>query len=156
MTLVDQANDAANWRGAQCLEACCLPVGRIAGHCLSVCAALLLCMAATVAVPSRPLRSRSCSLKRRRKPRQRAGGRALQVGFNDVYRVGCWTPVEVVLHGGAEALHGRVELSLLDGDGMASEIVSDELTLPAGKQTRVLAVRQVRPARRQRDGGLQP
>ncbi len=60
------------------------------------------------------------------------------MGFNDVYRVGCWTPVEVVLHGGAEALHGRVELSLLDGDGMASEIVSDELTLPAGKQTRVL------------------
>lgn len=63
---------------------------------------------------------------------------AFNVGFTDVYRVGCWTPVEVVLRGGDQALRGRVELTLLDGDGMASEIVSDELTLPARGEARAL------------------
>ena len=63
----------------------------------------------------------------------------LRVGFAGMYRVGCWTPVEVELTGGEQDLQGRLELTVPDGDGLASVVSSDEITLPAGKTSRALA-----------------
>jgi len=62
----------------------------------------------------------------------------LRVGFAGTYRVGCWTPVEVEFSGGEQDLQGRLELTVPDGDGLASVVSSDEITLPAGKTLRTL------------------
>ncbi|HUY88145.1 MAG TPA: hypothetical protein VMV10_05400 [Pirellulales bacterium] len=62
----------------------------------------------------------------------------IRVGFAGQYRVGCWTPVEVELQGGESDLQGCVELTAPDGDGLASVVTSDELTLPAGQTSREL------------------
>lgn len=63
---------------------------------------------------------------------------AVRVGFAGQYRVGCWTPVEVELLGGGKDLRGRIELTLPDGDGSASQVVSEEISLAAGKPVRTL------------------
>lgn len=62
----------------------------------------------------------------------------LRAGFAGQYRVGCWTPVEVELSGGSQDLKGRVELTVPDGDGLASVVTSDEIALPAGKTSRTV------------------
>ena len=62
----------------------------------------------------------------------------IRVGFAGTYRVGCWTPVEVELTGGEKDRNGRLELTVPDGDGLASVVSSEELTLPAGETSRAL------------------
>lgn len=69
---------------------------------------------------------------------QKGAVTGLRAGFAGKYRVGCWTPVEVQLQGGPSDLKGRLELTAPDGDGLASVVASDELTLPAGQTVRTL------------------
>jgi hypothetical protein len=63
----------------------------------------------------------------------------VRVGFAGQYCVGCWTPVEVELLGGDKEFTGRVELTVPDGDGAASQTVSEPISLAAGKSSRALA-----------------
>ena len=44
----------------------------------------------------------------------------MRLGFGGVYKLGCWTPVEVTLRGGDVPVQGWVELELPDGDGARS------------------------------------
>jgi hypothetical protein len=47
---------------------------------------------------------------------------SIRVGFADRYKVGLWTPVEVALQGGSEAISGKVSLIVPDGDGVPSRV----------------------------------
>ena len=49
---------------------------------------------------------------------------ACRVGFDGCYKAGLWTPVEVILRGGSQSLRGRVSLTVPDGDGVASRVVT--------------------------------
>ena len=48
----------------------------------------------------------------------------LRVGFEGRYRVGQWTPVEVTLRGGSRQLSGSVTLTVPDGDGVPSWVMT--------------------------------
>ncbi len=50
--------------------------------------------------------------------------RELHVGFTGVYKLGCWSPVEVILAGGTEPYTGSVTISVPDGDGVPSTFIS--------------------------------
>lgn len=63
----------------------------------------------------------------------------LRVGFSGHYRVGFWTPVEVTLNGGEENRTVRLSLSVPDGDGTRTEIVTEPLDLAPAAETRALA-----------------
>lgn len=43
---------------------------------------------------------------------------AVRVGFDGQYKVGDWTPIWVTLSAGGEKLQGRLELTVLDGEGV--------------------------------------
>jgi len=63
----------------------------------------------------------------------------LRVGFDDLYKVGNWTPFELSLRGGLTTVVGRVELTLLDGDGVPTTVVSPRpVQLVPGHTTSVL------------------
>ena len=61
----------------------------------------------------------------------------LRVGFGGNYRVGFWTPAEVTLRGGSQSAKGRLSLSLPDGDGIRTQIMTEPIELPAGGELRV-------------------
>ena len=63
----------------------------------------------------------------------------VRVGFADRYKVGLWTPLEVTLRGGSNALIGRVRASLSDSDGLNCAFDAPEpcQVLP-GQETKVL------------------
>ena len=69
----------------------------------------------------------------------------LRVGFADRYKAGVWTPVEVTLRGGAQRQAGQVRLTVADGDGVPSRVVTppDEpcVVLPGRTATQRLYVR---------------
>ncbi len=69
----------------------------------------------------------------------------IRVGFANRYKVGVWTPVEVLLRGGAERQSGEVRLTVPDGDGVPSRVVSlpDEpcVVLPGQTTSQRLFVR---------------
>ncbi|MDZ7620610.1 MAG: hypothetical protein U1E05_26705 [Patescibacteria group bacterium] len=48
----------------------------------------------------------------------------IRVGFADRYKAGVWMPVEVLLRGGSQRLAGEVRLTVPDGDGVPSRVVS--------------------------------
>jgi len=48
----------------------------------------------------------------------------LRVGFDGGYKLGRWTPIEVVLGGAKQAIAGRLELVLPDGDGVLSRVLT--------------------------------
>jgi hypothetical protein len=61
----------------------------------------------------------------------------VRVGFAGRFKVGCWTPAEVVLEAGSQPASGRVELVAPDGDGVPSRVVAPadgEVTLAAGQR----------------------
>jgi len=62
----------------------------------------------------------------------------VEVGFSGYYRVGYWTPVEVVLRGGDRELEARVELTVPDGDGVGSRVSSAPIRLAADEETKTL------------------
>ncbi|MEX0936744.1 MAG: hypothetical protein WDZ59_02710 [Pirellulales bacterium] len=49
---------------------------------------------------------------------------AVRLGFQNVYKVGYWTPVEVGLGGGDTPYTGFLELTLPDGDGVQSSVIT--------------------------------
>ncbi len=61
----------------------------------------------------------------------------LTVGFNGVYKVGVWTPVEVELRGGSESQSGRLVLATPDIDDVMTEVVSEEIILEGDGSTTV-------------------
>lgn len=47
---------------------------------------------------------------------------AIRAGFAGQFKVGCWTPFEIELEGGNQAVTGHVELVAPDGDGVPSRV----------------------------------
>jgi hypothetical protein len=47
-----------------------------------------------------------------------------KLGFSGVYKLGCWTPLEVVLQGGDSAQTGMVEAGTRDADGVPTTVFS--------------------------------
>ncbi len=65
----------------------------------------------------------------------------LRAGFSGHFKVGYWTPFEVVLRGGSEPVRGHVELVLLDGDAVPTRVRapnSEPLALEPGEEKTVL------------------
>ena len=69
----------------------------------------------------------------------------LRVGFDDHYKAGVWTPVEVALRGGAQRQEGRIRLTVPDGDGVPSSVICPPeepcVVMPGRTTTRRLFVR---------------
>jgi hypothetical protein len=63
----------------------------------------------------------------------------IRVGFGDLYKVGHWTPVEIIARGGRQPMTGFVTVTVPDGDGTRSTVRSERpyQFLP-GQQTRML------------------
>ena len=65
----------------------------------------------------------------------------VRVGIGERCKVGLWTPVEVTLLGGGESLSGTLSVTVPDGDGIPSRVLTPPnrpcQVLP-GRQTRVL------------------
>jgi hypothetical protein len=57
----------------------------------------------------------------------------IRVGFSDRYKAGLWTPVTVQIRGGSERLTGIVSVTVPDGDGIPSQVVT-----PPSKHVQVL------------------
>lgn len=65
---------------------------------------------------------------------------AVRVGIADHYRVGLWTQVEVRLRGGRQSVSGQLSLTVPDGDGVPSCVVTppdQPCRLEPGKETTV-------------------
>ncbi|MGE0608617.1 MAG: hypothetical protein AB7O62_16100 [Pirellulales bacterium] len=48
----------------------------------------------------------------------------VRIGFNGMFKIGHWTPVEVTFKGGSESVTGRVEITVPDCDGVPSRVVT--------------------------------
>ncbi|MCC6125218.1 MAG: hypothetical protein IT426_09670 [Pirellulales bacterium] len=59
----------------------------------------------------------------------------IRVGLGDRYKVGVWTPVELTLRGGSASLTGFVTLTVPDGDGIPSQVVTKPIQALAGRET---------------------
>ncbi len=46
----------------------------------------------------------------------------VRLGFNNVYKLGCWTPIEVQLQGGDAAYTGAIEVITRDPDGVPTSV----------------------------------
>lgn len=57
-------------------------------------------------------------------PPQGVGIEDVELGFQGVYKVGYWMPVTVAIRAGQEAIDGLLEVTVLDGDGVASAVTS--------------------------------
>ena len=54
-----------------------------------------------------------------------------QIGFGGVYKLGCWTPINIELQGGSQAYTGRVVVTVPDSDGVPTRVLS-EANRPVG------------------------
>ena len=61
----------------------------------------------------------------------------VRVGIGDRCKVGLWTPVEITILGGGEALTGTVAVTVPDGDGVPSRVLT-----PPNKPVQILPDRQ--------------
>ncbi len=75
----------------------------------------------------------------------------LQIGFDGLYKLGCWTPVSLTLRGGQTEETGLVELIVADTDGVPTTVVSAPIRL--GTDQRKTISMLVRPGQAQ--GSLQ-
>lgn len=57
------------------------------------------------------------------------------IGFEDLYRVGCWTPVRLTLSGAAAPVTGRLEVVVPDGDDVPSLVRGRDIQLVPGQST---------------------
>lgn len=63
---------------------------------------------------------------------------SMRVGFNGLYKLGCWTHAEVTLAGGDEPLAGRLQVTAEDADGIPADTVTPPtrmVGLEPGRQT---------------------
>lgn len=51
----------------------------------------------------------------------------VRIGFDGYFKLGYWTPLEVTIKGGAEALIGRLEVTVPDGDGVPTVISTGDV-----------------------------
>lgn len=63
----------------------------------------------------------------------------VRVGFDGHYRLGCFTPVEVTVRGGDDALRARLVVAASDGDGNRAEFLTEAFSLDGGGERRVTA-----------------
>lgn len=64
----------------------------------------------------------------------------VRIGFDGVYKLGCWTQLTVTLRGGAEPAKGRITATLPDTDGVATTVstpASAPVEIGAAKPTTV-------------------
>jgi hypothetical protein len=64
----------------------------------------------------------------------------LRAGFDGHFKIGYWTPFDIVLEGGEQTLAATVELTVLDGDAVPSRVstpTDEPVTIPAGEQVAV-------------------
>jgi hypothetical protein len=62
----------------------------------------------------------------------------IRLGIADRYKAGYWTRIEVAIQGGQDALLGQLEVTVPDGDGVPTLVVSSPnrpIALAAGEQT---------------------
>jgi hypothetical protein len=65
---------------------------------------------------------------------------SVSVGFAGRFKVGHWTPFDIVLEGGSQSARGQLELIAADGDGVPARVVyppQGELEVPSGKSVTV-------------------
>lgn len=55
----------------------------------------------------------------------------VRVGFVNAYKLGCWTPLQVDIEGGSQPLTGVLRITVPDGDGVPTTVVSPP-TRPVG------------------------
>jgi hypothetical protein len=55
---------------------------------------------------------------------QEAKVTGMRIGFADNYKLGCWTPLEVELTGGAKPQAGMVTVTVPDGDGVPTTVMT--------------------------------
>ncbi len=63
-----------------------------------------------------------------------------RIGFAGNYKLGCWAPIEVELMGGPQPIVGKVTVTVPDGDGVPTTVMSPEnrlVALEPGKKTTV-------------------
>lgn len=48
-----------------------------------------------------------------------------RIGFQGVYKLGCWTPLTVELRGGSQAWTGRLVVTVPDTDGVPTRVISE-------------------------------
>ena len=58
----------------------------------------------------------------------------IRVGFAGHYKLGHWTPIEVLLSAGERAVQGDVEVVVPDGDGVPTRIIERGVALQAGEK----------------------
>jgi hypothetical protein len=59
---------------------------------------------------------------------------SIRVGFNGHYKVGFWTPIEVMLAAGSQDIDGDLEVIVPDGDGVPTRVVERGVSLKAGEK----------------------
>jgi hypothetical protein len=59
---------------------------------------------------------------------------SIRVGFAGHYKVGFWTPIEVILSAGSQGIHGDLEVVVPDGDGAPTRVVERGVSLKAGEK----------------------
>ena len=70
----------------------------------------------------------------------------IRVGFAGHYKLGHWTPIEMLLSAGERAVQGDVEVIVPDGDGVPTRVVERGVALKAGEKRWVrLCVKFGRP-----------
>jgi len=75
----------------------------------------------------------------------------VQIGFDGLYKLGCWTPIRIKLRGGPTPETGHVALMVADTDGVPTTVVSPPVHLKPGQNRNVSML--VRPGQSQ--GSLQ-
>ena len=68
----------------------------------------------------------------------------MKLGFDGLYKVGCWTPVWVTLKGGSVATTGNLELTTPDGDGVPVRYTSDFNTVHVKANETITVLRYTR------------
>ena len=58
----------------------------------------------------------------------------IRIGFAGHYKLGCWTPVEVLLSAGSQNVNGDVDVIVPDGDGVPTRVVERGVALKAGEK----------------------
>ena len=57
------------------------------------------------------------------------------VGFDNQYKVGVWTPVELTIRGGGEPMTGAVTLTVPDGDAVPSIVTAPSVAVLPGRES---------------------
>ncbi len=89
---------------------------------------LLMLLAATFCVPlaaAQPAKESRAEEPRAEEPRaEKPRIVEVRLGFDGMYKLGCWTPVEVDLVGGTQPFTGHLVITVPDSDGVPTSVIS--------------------------------